>query len=72
MSINLSRFYEYLRLERHSKRNSIEMLDEGRYRLSRRTAGGPLVDVSAEHAETLRGHVEEIEAILIEAGEPLG
>lgn len=71
MSPLLQRFYEHLRLDRQSKLTSAEMLEAGRFRLSRRTAGSEMIDISAEHANVLRHQISEIEQLLHEAGEPL-
>lgn len=70
MTTLLQRFYDHLRAERLSKLSCADMLETGVFHLSRREAGGPMRDISAEHAETLRNQIAEIEQLLHDAGEP--
>jgi hypothetical protein len=67
---NLSRFYDYLRAQRASQLARIELYGLGNVRLSERRDGGPLVDITDQHVETLKRYAAEIEELLTEAGEP--
>lgn len=66
----MKHWHDFLRRERQSKINSIEMLSTGRVRLGR-TEAGVTRDTTQEALDKDKLDLAEIEELLTSAGEPL-